>query len=584
MASIGDVIGGRYKILEEIGRGGMSIVYLAMDVELKSNWVLKEIKKSKNESKYEKALREARLMSEFKCRGIPIIVNILEYEENQLAYIVMEYIPGKSLQDIMVERSNALPEDFVIHAGIEVCDILNYLHSSNPPVIHRDIKPANIIYVEKDKSFWLLDFGEAKILTDKNLHDIKATGTPEFMAPEQVSERQGGRQTSNQLSDLFSLGASLFYMVTGQISTRSNISNQYYSILDVDNKISPTFSRIVAKTMSVIPDARYSDAMELKNALIECTEEAQKKRRAAIRNIRRVAFILAGAFLMLSGGIGFRITDNVKNNQSYDSLIKSAQSESGDTSKKIDDAISAISLKPNRLEPYEILRNLYESDCQFTVEEEAKFQAVITPNKDELSKNSDYSNFAYQVGIMYLIYYTESSESYIKAIDWFSSVTDEHKEVADVYLRIGQFDRDITKKLSTGDESGEFKEQWDSLNEALSLAGKQNNDLLQMAICKKVISAMDEYCMKFKKDGITKSEMEETLQEVESYVAGFIPDTEEYLNVSGEVDFTKYYEALKQEAEQSENGSAQMNGTDALFMEIYPFLSTVPVEIEKTYR
>ena len=584
MARIGDVIGGRYKILEEIGRGGMSIVYLAMDVELKSNWVLKEIKKSKNESKYEKALREARLMSEFKCRGIPIIVNILEYEDNQLAYIVMEYIPGKSLQDIMTERRSALPEDFVIHASIEICDILNYLHSSNPPVIHRDIKPANIIYVEKDRSFWLLDFGEAKVLTEKTLHDDKATGTPEFMAPEQVSERLGGRQSSNELSDLFSLGASMFYMVTGQISTRSTISNQYYSILDVDNKISSTFNKIVAKTMEVIPEARYSDIMDLKKALVECTEEAQKKRRAAIKNIRRVAFILAGSILMFSGGIGFKIADNVKNNQSYDSLIKSAQSESGDTEKKINDAIAAISLKPNQLEPYNALRNLYESDYKFTVEEEAKFQAVITPSKDELSKRSGYSDFAYQVGTMYLIYYTESSESYIKAIDWFSDVNDDHKEAADIYLRIGQFDRDITKKLSIGDESGEFKMQWDSLNEALTLAGEQNNDLLLMAICKKVISAMDEYCVKFKKDGITKTEMENTLQIIENYIADFIPDTDEYQDDSGNVDFTKYYEALKQETNQSENGTAQINGTDALFMGIYPFLSTVPVEIEKTYR
>ena len=282
MARIEDTIGGRYKILEEIGRGGMSIVYLAMDIELKSNWVLKEIHRSKNESKYEKALREACLMSEFKCRGIPIIVNILEYEDNQLAYIVMEYIPGKSLQDILIDRETPFPEDFVIHAGIQVCDILNYLHTKNPPVIHRDIKPANIIYVESDKSFWLLDFGEAKVLTDKNVRDEKATGTPEFMAPESISEKLGGRQMSNELSDIFSLGASMFYMVTGQISSKSTTSNQYYSILDVDNKISPTLSRIVSKSMAVIPDARYNDVMDLKAALVECTEEVKKKRKAAI--------------------------------------------------------------------------------------------------------------------------------------------------------------------------------------------------------------------------------------------------------------------------------------------------------------
>ena len=95
---------------------------------------------------------------------------------------------------------------------------------------------------------------------------------------------------------------------------------------------------------------------------------------------------------------------------------------------------------------------------------------------------------------------------------------------------------------------------------------------------------MDEYCMKFKKDGITKADMENTLQIIENYVADFIPDTDEYQDGSGNTDFTKYYEALKQETNQSENGTAQINGTDALFMEIYPFLSTVPVEIEKTYR
>lgn len=584
MARIGDIIGGRYKILEEIGRGGMSVVYLAMDMELKSNWVLKEIQRSKNESKYEKALREARLMSEFKCRGIPIIVNILEYEDNQLAYIVMEYIPGKSLQDIMIDRGSALLEEFVVHAGIAICDILSYLHSNDPPVIHRDIKPANIIYVESDKSFWLLDFGEAKLLTDKNKRDDKATGTPEFMAPEQVSERLGGRQISNELSDQFSLGASMFYMVTGQISTKSTTSNQYYSILDVNNKVSSTFSKIVAKAMAMTPYARYSDVRELKAALIECTEEAQRKRKAAIKNIRRVSFILAGSIIMLAGGIGFRVADNIRNNQSYDVLMKSAQSESGDTDKKIDDAIAAIDLKPDQLEPYDALRNLYESDYRFTVEEEAKFQAVIMPNKDEISKRSGYSDFAYQVGTMYLIYYTESSESYIKAIDWFSAVDGDHKEAAEVYLRIGQFDRDITKKLSTGDESGEFRVQWESLNEALTLASNQNNDLLLMAICKKVISAMDEYCMKFKKDGVTRSEMEETLERVREYVADFIPNTEEYTDESGEIDFSKYYDSLTQESEQSENGAPKINGTDALFMEIYPFLSTLPIEIEKTYR
>ena len=539
MAAIGDIIGGRYKILEEIGHGGMSIVYLAMDTELKSNWVLKEIRRSKNETKYEKALREARLMSEFKCRGIPLIVNILEYDNNQLAYIVMEYIPGKSLQDIMKARKSALPMEFVVHAAIAVCDILNYLHTSDPPVVHRDIKPANIIYVEKDKSFWLLDFGEAKLLTPDTLKDEKATGTPEFMAPEQHSERQGGRQSSDQLSDIFSLGASIFYMVTGQISTRSKINNQYYSILDVDNKASPTLNKIVEKCMMVVPEARYQNVSELKNALIDCTDEAIKGRKAAIKNIRRSAFILMSSVLMLAGGIGFKIAATAQDNRSYENLISSANSQSGDINNKINDALAAIDLKPEEIEPYSVLRKLYESDGEFTIDEEAKFQAVITPNKSALQKSPDYSDFAYQVGTMYLIYYSEPSESYIKAIDWFSDVKNDYRDAASVYLSIGQFDRDITKKLSTGEENGEFIKQWNSLKNALSIAESQNNELLHMTICRKVISAMDEYCMKFKKDGVSKEDMTNMLQRIEDHLADFIPSKAEYSDASGKVSVSK---------------------------------------------
>lgn len=582
MAAIGDIIAGRYKILEEIGKGGMSIVYLAMDTELKSNWVLKEIKRSKSDSKYEKALREARLMSELKYRGkyggIPLVVNILEYEDNQLAYIVMEYIPGKSLQDIMIDRKTPFTEDFVIHAAIAVADILNYLHTSNPPVIHRDIKPANIIYVENDKNFWLLDFGEAKLLDKNSDKDEYFSGTPGFVAPEQEAEKCGGRQCSNQLSDIFSLGASMFYMITGQISAKSKITRQFYSIWDIDTKVSQTLNKIVEKAMMVIPEARYENVLELKADLLACTEEVQKGMKAAWKNVKRSGLIFIIALIMLISGAGFQMYANNQENKSYDNLIASASSQSGDIDKKIEDALSAIELKSDNLEPYILLKELYESDGQFTIEEEAKLQAVITPNKAILQNLSDYSDFAYQVGIMYLIYYTESSEAYIKAIDWFSDVKNDYQSAAEVYLEIGKFDRDITKKLSTGEESGEFMSQWQSLNDALEQAGNQNNVLLQMSICKKAISAIDEYCMKFKKDGITRDDMENMFEKIESYISNFIPSTNEYFDKSGNTDFKKYYETLKNE------DSMNMTGTDKLFMQIYPFLSTVPVEIEKTYK
>lgn len=582
MAEIGDIIAGRYRILAEIKKGGMSVVYLAMDMELKGTWALKEIQRSQDKSKYEKALREARLMSEFKCKGIPLVVNILEYKEKQLAYIVMEYIAGKSLQDIINESKNVLPENFVVHAAIAVSDILNYLHTSNPPVIHRDIKPANIIYDESDKSFWLLDFGEAKLLNSNSDKDERATGTLEFMAPEQHSERYGGGQCSNQLSDIFSLGASMFYMLTGKVSKLSKVNNQYYSVWDVNSNVSAMLNKIVGKAMMFKATDRYESILELKADLLVCTEEVQKGIKTAWKNIKRSAIIFSMSLVMLISGTVFQMLAKNQNNQSYNNLITSASSQSGDIDKKIEDALSAVELKSDNLEPYILLRELYESDGKFTIEEEAKLQAVITPNKAYLKKSESYSDFAYQVGIMYLIYYTESSEAYIKAIDWFSDVKNDYQGAAEVYLKIGEFDRDITKKLSTGEESGEFLSQWQSLDNALTQAGNQNNNLLQMSICKKAISAMDEYCMKFKKDGVKKSDMQGMLEKIESYISNFIPSADEYLDKSGNVDFSKYYDSLKDELEKNGN-NLNITGTDNLFMQIYPFLKTVPVEIEKTY-
>ncbi|MDE6036194.1 MAG: serine/threonine protein kinase [Ruminococcus sp.] len=585
MAEIGDIIAGRYRILEEIQRGGFSIVYLAIDMELRGTWALKEINRSRGISQYEKALREARLMSEFRCQGIPLVTNILEleYEETRLAYIVMEYIPGKSLQDIINERKDVLPENFVVHAAIAITDILNYLHTSEPPVIHRDIKPANIIYNESDKSFWLLDFGEAKLLNSDSDRDERATGTRGFMAPEQYAERLGGSQCSNQRSDIFSLGASMFYMITGRVSERSNVNNQYYSIWDINTKVSSTLNQIVAKAMMFRATDRYENVLELKADLLECTEEVQKRMKSAWRNIKRSALVFSMSMIMLIGGVVCQGIAKNQNNRSYDNLIASASSQSGDMDKKIEDALSAIELKSDNLEPYILLKELYESDGRFTIEEEAKLQAVITPNRSVLQTLPDYSDFAYQVGIMYLIYYTETSESYIKAIDWFSDVKNNYQSVAEVYLKIGEFDRDITKKLSTGEESGEFRTQWQSLDNALTQAGNQNNDLLQLSICKKAISAMDEYCMKFKKDGITKEEMENMFEKIKSYISNFIPSTEEYLDEAENIDFSKYYDSLKNEQDKT-GDSVSIAGTDNLFMQIYPFINTVPVEIEKTYE
>ena len=146
MAKIGEIIDGKYKILEEIGRGGMSIVYLARDSRLNKSWAIKEIKKKGNTRDDQiivnSLLTEANLIKRLDHESIVRIVDIIE--DGTTIYIVMDYIEGQSL-DKIIKEYGAQPEELVVEWAMQLCDALFYLHSQKPPIIYRDMKPANSI-------------------------------------------------------------------------------------------------------------------------------------------------------------------------------------------------------------------------------------------------------------------------------------------------------------------------------------------------------------------------------------------------------------------------------------------------------
>ena len=576
MAKIGDIIEGRFQIIEEIDRGGMSVVYLAMDLTLKSTWALKEVLRTGNESKYEKALREARLMSELKFYGIPIIVDIKEVREAGVAYIAMQYIPGKSLQEIMLKQNAPFPESFVTEIGIRVSEILEYLHQQSPPVIHRDIKPANIMYVENDQSVWLLDFGEAKRLTPETLRDETPSGTPDFMAPEQRSESLGGRQVSNEASDIFALGSTLFYMATGQFSTRSANTNEFYSISDIDGRASKMFSDVIAKAMAVAPERRFQSVAEFHTALKRCTADVIERRRTAKQKIRRFAAGLILSAVFAASGTGMLLIDRTRDNANFEERLQTARSSDGTYEEKVSAAMDAIALKPDRLEGYDVLRELQDSDYEFTVEEEKKFFGVIAPHKSELEKQPGYSEFAYNIGLMYLMSYTQSSEAYIKAIDWFSAVSPDSPryQAASIYRQIGEYDKNIEKKVDAGTESGAFREEWDNLQHALEQTKNENNELLLLRLCQKVLSAITDYCYYLRKDGVSR----ESVMQTYDGICAQMSEIAELNNVQGK-DAMESIELYVQSLEEKPSVTQR----DQVFLDIYHLLDPAMEEIQKRY-
>ncbi|MEO0155712.1 MAG: serine/threonine-protein kinase [candidate division WOR-3 bacterium] len=257
---------GNYKILKSIGKGGMAQVYTAIQGSLDRVVVIKQMKRNLDGEAQARFKREAKICANLNHKNI---VEIYDYfREGGEHYLVMEYIEGLSLADIIEKEAPLHP---VLAASIarEVCQALVCAHKNG--VIHRDIKPKNIL-ISKEGVIKLTDFGVARDIDAPELTTTGAIiGTPFYMSPEQA----GGGKVSFQ-SDIFSLGVVLYEMVTGKkpfVAEESHgiiakiCRGKYKSPFWIDPHHSWRLSRIINKAMKRNPKARYKSAEDMLKAL-----------------------------------------------------------------------------------------------------------------------------------------------------------------------------------------------------------------------------------------------------------------------------------------------------------------------------
>lgn len=150
MLKLGSVLDGKYKIISVIGQGGMSTVYLARHQRLNKEWAIKEISREYCEN-YEMISRqlvlEADILKKLNHPGLPKIIDIIEKKD--VIWMVMEFIEGKTLKEVLKERGR-IQETEVLSWGKQLCEVLSYLHSRTPPIIYRDLKPDNIILKKQE--------------------------------------------------------------------------------------------------------------------------------------------------------------------------------------------------------------------------------------------------------------------------------------------------------------------------------------------------------------------------------------------------------------------------------------------------
>ncbi len=298
----GEIVGGKYEILKEIGQGGMSTVYLVMDTRLKKNWAMKEVmKEGRNAADSYEMLRssllvEAEMLKKLSHPRLPRIVDLIETED--YFCVVMDYIEGRTLAEVLREEG-AQPQERVIRWAKQLAEVLYYLHTCDPPVIYRDMKPDNIM-LKPDGDIVLFDFGIAREYKHFRPGDTHSLGTFGYAAPEQF----GGRGQTGPETDIFSLGTTLYHLVTGRDPAQPPYGVR--PIREIDPGLSPGLERILLKCTRRDPEERYRDCAELLYALEHYDAVDENCRKMAKRKMAAfLAPLTAGliGILVMAGGI-----------------------------------------------------------------------------------------------------------------------------------------------------------------------------------------------------------------------------------------------------------------------------------------
>ena len=340
MTRVGTILGGKYEILKKIGQGGMSIVYLAMDTHLNKQWAVKVIKKSKSQNTktlLKSLQREANILKMVDHPVLPRIVDIINH--NGTVFVVMDYIEGRPMSEVL-KLEGAQSQEQTIEWAKDLCSALNYLHSMDPPIIYRDMKPSNIM-LKPDGKVKLIDFGTAKEFDVESIADTTALGTRGYAAPEQFGDARGrGIYRTDARTDIYSLGATLYHIVTGK-----NPSEPPYvikKIRDWNPNLSNGLEKIIDKCTKPNPEERYQNCSELIYDLEHYEELDDAFRKECFKKMRSF-FVCAGLTLVSIGlMIGGYIGNEKEKKANYDNLMNEGFSETiqGD----YEDAINTYTL------------------------------------------------------------------------------------------------------------------------------------------------------------------------------------------------------------------------------------------------
>lgn len=547
MLQIGSVVDGKYKVLNKIGQGGMSVVYLALNERANKTWAIKEVRKDGVQdfaTVKQGLIAETNILKSLSHKYLPSIVDVIDDGDTFL--IVMDYIQGKSLNTILKESMEQegypISVEDTISWGKQLCDVLYYLHTRPNPIIYRDMKPANVM-LRPTGEISLIDFGTARVFKTGNSEDTTCLGTPGYAAPEQY----GGNGQSRPQTDIYCLGATLHHLITGRnpAATPFNfprITQCRPTLLEeTPRELRNTLlglEMIIDKCTQYEIADRYQSCAELKYDL-EHPEELGLPYRKKLRN-KMVAFGGCAAMAVILGGVSLfgKVMESNTEKSGYDYYINKAETSSGEDA--LEQYRKAIALNPTSEQGYLGMLDTMLSDNELSTDEDVMISTVLDSKDNGREKDNDtyfkanksgYVKFSYQLGLAYY-YSVGSGGDKASAKGWFRNVTDADmdsidlgednsekdawKARAEILGKICEYSGKIGVANQAGDEEVSYEDYWYDMMSLVddNVAGR-DNVITELRLYNEIVYQIFNRTTEFRDAGLEQTTMVKALDDIQ---------------------------------------------------------------------
>ncbi len=534
----GDILYGTYRILDLLGKGGNGTVYLARHERSGRLWAVKEIAKEKNH-----LIMEAELLKKLKHPGLPAVGDILE--QGGMLYLVMDYIEGKSLRQLL-EEEKTFSQEQVVRWGLELCRVLEYLHTRTPSVIYRDMKPSNVMRKE-DGSLVLVDFGTAREQKEEAAEDTVWLGTRGYAAPEQY----GGHGQTGPEADVYGLGAVLYHLLTGR--SPADPPYGFMPVRAFRPELSGGLERVLLCCTRDNPKERYHSCRELAWALEHYQEldesfirQRRRKRRLFVICLAVTAAAFAGSGIMAS-------LERQAIAGTYQAQIAEAAG-AVHREERLEACRKAIRLEPGLAEGYRCMMEIFLEDGTFSAEEEILLREILNERQEggkrfleRLQTNeAEYQRAAYEIGQAYFYDY-EGTDGKRASARWLlaaakakaGSVLSEREIFrAEILGKIAGYYDGLDIQKRNGDSEASYEEYWRDLRQLCGLEiEKGDNRITALLADRELTAGLSLKAEQFRAAGVDADSMTDALLLVQRRLEAW----------EGEPDRSAYETQLKQE-------------------------------------